>query len=250
MATREMVGFDAVRIATDDLARATRQYGLLLGCAPERAATDLVRFALARGTVELVPGTPGAQSLCFVSPDAESASAIAAARDARFGGLEVLVDPHRASSAGDAPGRAIPSADLAPTPGGFLAVDHVVINTPDPARAIHLWRDTLGVRLALDREFPARGLRMLFFRSAGVTLEFVSAIGAATAGDDVLNGVAYRVADVAAVRTRLLDAAFDVSPIRDGNKRGTLVATVRNGTEGVPTLLIQALPADAAGASS
>jgi len=46
------------------------------------------------------------------------------------------------------------------------------------------------------------------------------------------------------VRTRLLDDGFDVSTVRDGNKRGTLVATVRAGTEGVPTLLIEALPDD------
>jgi catechol 2,3-dioxygenase-like lactoylglutathione lyase family enzyme len=241
MATQEMARFDAVRIGTDDLARATRGYALLLGCAPERADDGVVRFVLARGAVELAPGTPGKQMLRLASATAAGAGpALDAARAARFGGIDVLPD----SPAPGATARATPLAAATPTAGGFLAVDHVVVNTTDPTRAIGLWRDTLGLRLALDREFPARGLRMLFFRSAGVTLEVVSPIGAAAAGDDLQHGVAYRVADLARVRARLLENGFDVSALRDGNKRGTLVATVRAGTEGVPTLLIEALPAD------
>ena len=58
----------------------------------------------------------------------------------------------------------------------------------------------------------------------------------------MLDGVAYRVADLASVRARLLAAGLDVSELRTGNKQGTRVATVRSGTEGVPTLLIEALP--------
>src|SRR5262245_39030475 len=59
----ELVRFDAVRVATDDLARATRDYALLLSTEPEPASRthDHVRFALARGAVELVPGVPGRQ---------------------------------------------------------------------------------------------------------------------------------------------------------------------------------------------
>jgi catechol 2,3-dioxygenase-like lactoylglutathione lyase family enzyme len=237
MGSGEGARFDAVRIGTDDVLRATRTYGSLLGCEPERGEAGAVRFALGRGAVEIVPGKPGAQSLRLVAaPGADAA--VAVARGARFAGLEVVVDAPR-------PAPPPPKDEqIEPSRGGFLAIDHVVINTTDPARAIALWGDTLGMRLALDREFPARGLRMLFFRSAGVTLEVVSPLAAAAAGDDVLHGVAYRVADVAAVRTRLLAAGFDVSAARDGNKRGTLVATVRSGTAGVPTLLIQALPAD------
>ena len=84
---------------------------------------------------------------------------------------------------------------------------------------------------------------MLFFRSAGVTLEFVASISPAPApaGPDRLYGVAYRVPDLAACRERLVRAGLDVSDIRDGQKRGTIVATVRSGTAGVPTLLVQDL---------
>jgi catechol 2,3-dioxygenase-like lactoylglutathione lyase family enzyme len=238
---RELVCFDAVRVATDDVARATRTYAALLGAAPERVAHDHVRFALARGAVELVHGVPGAQSLRLTRTPVSSIEAEAAFElvvEEGFGGIGVVVDPCPTGADGRPVARAHPSlADAVPTAG----IDHVVVNTPDPARAIRLWSDGLGVRLALDREFPQRGLRMLFFRTAGVTLEFVSPIGAAGEGDDVLDGIAYRVADLASVRARLSAAGLDVSELRTGNKQGTRVATVRSGTEGVPTLLLEAV---------
>ena len=241
---RELVRFDAVRVATDDLDRAARAYALLLGAEPERRAHDHVRFTLARGAVELVHGVPGAQSLRLTRTPASSIEAEAAYElvvEEGFGGIGVVVDPCPTDADGRPVSRAHPSlADAVPTPGGIVGIDHVVVNTPDPARAIRLWRDGLGVRLALDREFPQRGLRMLFFRTAGVTLEFVSPIGAAGQGDDVLDGIAYRVANLASVRARLTAAGLDVSELRTGNKQGTRVATVRSGTEGVPTLLIEA----------
>jgi len=258
----EIVRFDAVRVRTTDLAHATRRYALLLGTEPVRADGERVRFELVRGAVELEPGTPGAQGLRLTvigGAGDGGAGALAAARERRFGGLDVLVDapsqpsasaPDRVSGAAatvagaGAAARAPALEEATPTRGGFLAIDHVVVDTPHPDRAIALWRDTLGVRLALDREFPHRGLRMLFFRSAGVTLELVSPIGAggaSVAGDDLLNGIAYRVVDVAAVRERLLAAGLDVSEVRTGNKQGTRVATVRSETEGVPTLLIEAV---------
>jgi len=241
---RELVRFDAVRVATDDVARAAHAYTVLLGAEPEHVAHDHVRFALARGAVELVHGVPGAQSLRLARTPVASIAAEAAYElvvEEGFGGIGVVVDPCPTGADGDPVSRAHPSlADAVPTAGGMVGIDHVVVNTPDPGRAIRLWSDGLGVRLALDREFPQRGLRMLFFRTAGVTLEFVSPIGAAGQGDDVLNGIAYRVADLASVRARLTAAGLDVSELRTGNKQGTRVATVRSGTEGVPTLLIEA----------
>lgn len=236
----EAARFDAVRIQTDDLAGATERYAGLLGAAPEGAGGDVVRFALGRGAVELVRGARGVLGLRLVSSAAPGAlAALEAARALRFAGVAVQVAEPAGTPSHDA-ARAAP-----PTAGGILGIDHVVVDTTDPARAIALWRDTLGIRLALDRAFPARGLRMLFFRSAGVTIEVVSPLAAAPApGDDAVHGIAYRVVDVAHVRARLLGQGLDVSPVRDGNKRGTAVATVRSGTEGVPTLLIEAIPGD------
>ena len=247
----ELVRFDAVRVATDDVARATRAYEALLGTAPQYDAHDHVRFALARGAVELVHGAPGAQSLRLTRTARSSVEAEAAYElvvEEGFGGIGVVVDACPKGPDGTPVERAHPALeDAVPTAGGIVGIDHVVIYTSDPGRAVRLWRDGLGVRLALDREFPQRGARMQFFRSAGVTLEYVSPLqrpeDAASGGDDVLNGVAYRVRDLAAVRERLLAAGLDVSDMRTGNKQGTRVATVRSGTEGVPTLLIEAIPA-------
>lgn len=241
----ELVRFDAVRVATDDVTRAARAYALLLGAEPERAGHDHARFTLARGAVELVHGAPGVQSLRLTRTPASGVDAEAAYElvvEEGFGGIGVVVDPCPTDASGTPALRQHPSfEDAVPTAGGVIGVDHVVVNTPDPGRAVRLWRDGLGVRLALDREFAQRGVRMLFFRSAGVTLEYVSALGAQGDGDDVLDGIAYRVADLASVRARLVAAGLDVSELRSGNKQGTRVATVRSGTEGVPTLLIEAV---------
>ena len=97
------------------------------------------------------------------------------------------------------------------------------------------------MRLALDREFPDRHLRLLFFRSGGITLEYASPLPAATdrTAEDRIHGVSYRVTDLAARRERLLAAGVDVSELRPGMRPGTTVATVRSGTAGVPTLLLQ-----------
>jgi hypothetical protein len=52
-----------------------------------------------------------------------------------------------------------------------VAVDHVVLRTADPDAALALYGSGLGIRLALDQAFD--GIRMLFFRTGGVTLECV-----------------------------------------------------------------------------
>ncbi|HJQ83210.1 MAG TPA: VOC family protein [Candidatus Binatia bacterium] len=208
---------DSVRIGAADVDDAVAAYALLLGVEPVRAPGDVRRFQLERGAVEIGPGEPGLRAVRFLG-------AASAAADG-FHGLPVVVSP---------PG------DAEPGPAG-VAIDHVVVRTPDADRAIRLWRDRLGLRLALDRAFPERGLRLVFFRSAGITLEFATAHPAAepTDGPDLLYGVSYRVRDLAARRERLLAAGVDVSPIRTGMRPGTSVASVRSGTAGVPTLLLE-----------
>jgi len=124
--------------------------------------------------------------------------------------------------------------------GVVQAIDHLVIRTPDPDDAIALYRDRLGIRLALDRSFEQRGVRLIFFRIGGVTLELAARLSPSSdppAGDE-LWGAAYQVDDVRAASERIAAAGFDVSKTRGGNKPGTRVCTVRDGTFGVPTLLI------------
>ncbi len=122
----------------------------------------------------------------------------------------------------------------------ITGVDHFVVMTADADAARTLYGDQLGLRLALDRSFEARGVRLLFFRLGGVTLECAAQLGAAAAPDvpDRLWGISYRVSDVAAACARLSATGFDVSEVRTGHRPGTRVCTVRRETCGVATLLI------------
>lgn len=78
---------------------------------------------------------------------------------------------------------------------------------------------------------------MLFLRVGGVTIEVVHD---ATLGDlDRFTGIAYRTRDLNAAHARLRDAGFSVGEPRAGNKPGTHVFSVRDGTCGVPTLILR-----------
>jgi catechol 2,3-dioxygenase-like lactoylglutathione lyase family enzyme len=206
-----------VCLGAADLEAAARDYELLLGVAPVVRNRVTVRFALQRGGVDLMPSETF-RALRFAEEDPQMAFTVR--------GIPGIVDAER-----DA---------LGPVES-TIAIDHIVVHTVDPDGAIEFWRDVKGFRLALDREFPARHLRLLFFRSGGITLEYASPLPPAAdrGGTDRIHGVSYRVTDLAARRERLLAAGVDVSEPRPGMRPGTTVATVRSGTAGVPTLLLQ-----------
>ena len=140
--------------------------------------------------------------------------------------------------AGERP-RSVPTAA-----GPITAMDHVVVSTDDPERAAALYGARLGLDMALDRSHPDWG-RLMFFRCGDLVVEVTHRPGKSTerAQDkplrDRLRGICWRVADIDATHARLTAANVDVSEIRNGRKPGTRVMTVRNGTCGVPTLLVQ-----------
>jgi catechol 2,3-dioxygenase-like lactoylglutathione lyase family enzyme len=119
-----------------------------------------------------------------------------------------------------------------------------VIASGDLEASRALFGGALGLRLALERRFEERRLHMLFYRLGGVTVEVVGRLGAPpdASAPDRFGGLAWRVADVDAARERLAAADFDVSEVRPGVAPGTRVCTVRDGTCGVPTLLIEVPP--------
>ncbi len=135
-----------------------------------------------------------------------------------------------------------PLPDAVPTSksGVVHAIDHVVIRSADPEATIALYGGALGLRLALDRTFEERGVRLIFFRIGGVTVEVAARTGADPDRDapDEPWGIAWQVDDVSAAQARLRSAGFDVSDTRAGNKARTRVCSVRAGTHGVPTLVI------------
>jgi catechol 2,3-dioxygenase-like lactoylglutathione lyase family enzyme len=121
------------------------------------------------------------------------------------------------------------------------SVDHVVVQTPDAERARALYGAALGLRLGLDRSFPQWGSRMQFFRVGHLTVEVVSRLGdgAKSEGADHFGGVAYRVADAEAAHARLRENGFELTPPKPGRKPGTFVFSVKGGTHGVATLILQ-----------
>jgi catechol 2,3-dioxygenase-like lactoylglutathione lyase family enzyme len=126
-----------------------------------------------------------------------------------------------------------------------LGLDHVVVSTEDPERAAALYGARLGLDMALDRTHQDWG-QLMFFRCGDLIVEVVRRPGAT--GDrlhDRLWGLSWRVADIDAARRRLVDAGIDVSEVRTGRKPGTRVMSVRSGTCGIHTLLLERTPREA-----
>jgi catechol 2,3-dioxygenase-like lactoylglutathione lyase family enzyme len=120
-------------------------------------------------------------------------------------------------------------------------MDHVVISTADPERAAALYGARLGLDMALDRSHAEWG-RLMFFRCGDLIVEVVHRPGKDAAADkahDKLWGLSWRVADIDATRARLVAAGVDVSEVRTGRKPGTRVLSVRDGTCGIRTLVLE-----------
>ncbi len=121
----------------------------------------------------------------------------------------------------------------------ITAMDHIVVSTGDPERAAALYGARLGLDMALDRSHPDWG-RLMFFRCGDLIVEIVHRPGSTVdPAHDRLYGMSWRVDDADATRARLAAAGIDVSDVRTGRKPGTRVLTVRSGTCGIPTLLVE-----------
>jgi hypothetical protein len=120
--------------------------------------------------------------------------------------------------------------------GVAIGLDHIVVRSAGMERAAALYGARLGLAMRLDVKVMDR--RLMFFRAGEMIVEI-----AEDKSDDQLDrlwGLSWRVADADAARARLALAGLDLSDVRPGVKPGTRVFTVRNGTCGVPTLMIQA----------
>jgi catechol 2,3-dioxygenase-like lactoylglutathione lyase family enzyme len=274
-----ITGLDHVVVLVGDIAAATTAYQTLFGCAPawrnSGDGADRVLFTLDNMTLELMsPSGDGAiadriravvaeqgeglASICFRTGDIAKMHrrldrltlkpepvAEAESRDAATG---ATLSWKRTRAATDATRgvrmfflelakerpRSVPSA-AAP----ITAMDHVVVSSADPERAAALYGARLGLDMALDRSHPDWG-RLMFFRCGDLIVEVVHRPGKdADPMHDRLWGLSWRVADLDATRARLASAGVDVSEVRAGRKPGTRVLTVRSGTCGIPTLLVE-----------
>ena len=119
-------------------------------------------------------------------------------------------------------------------------LDHVVINTNDPDGFIDVYQNIYGLRLALDQTVEKWGGRMLFFRLNHTTIEVIGK-NDDNETQDKLWGLAWDVQDLEATHKRLEKEGFEITPLKEGRKPNTLVATVKSNTHNIPTLLIEHL---------
>lgn len=130
------------------------------------------------------------------------------------------------------------ATDIAPIDG----LDHIVITTEDSDRAAALYGARLGLDLALDRSHHDWG-QLMFFRCGDLIVEVVRRpVAGGDSQHDRLWGLSWRVADIEATRARLIAGGLDVSEVRSGRKPGTRIMTVRSGTCGIQTVLLERSP--------
>jgi catechol 2,3-dioxygenase-like lactoylglutathione lyase family enzyme len=279
-----IAGLDHVVVLVEDIKAGAAAYETLLGRAPSRQnsadGADRVLFTLENTSLELMApcgfslaadhvrdaikaSGEGLASICFLTHDiskmhhrlervalkpdpiaeVESRDSISGAvlRWKRTRAATVLTRGVRMfflELAGERPR----SAKTLEAPA--LGLDHVVISTEDSERAAALYGARLGLDLALDRTHQDWG-QLMFFRCGDLIVELVSRPGAR--GDqlhDKLWGLSWRVADIDAVRARLMASGIDVSEVRAGRKPGTRVMSVRSGTCGIHTLFLERTPRD------
>ena len=224
--------FDRIVIAVPDLQAASEEYRCLLGKQafhPDDGKGQAVWFGLANTVIELVPSAAGPafiRGLVFAGPGAGPvARPVANAR-----GLDIsLCDGLRTAALRE---RHAMAAE------GDPRVDHLVLHTADAAGCVDLFARELGIRLALDRDAPEWGGRMLFFRAGKLTLEVIEPSRDKVA-QDFFWGIAYQCADIAQAVLQLAGRGVALSAVRPGRKPGTRVATVRSHCLGIPTLLLQ-----------
>ena len=120
-------------------------------------------------------------------------------------------------------------------------LDHIVINSNDPDGLIELYRDTYGIRLALDQYVEKWGGRMLFFRTNQTTIEAIGIKNDADKPVDKAWGLAWTTKDIKKTHSRLVSEGVEISDVKDGRKPNTLVATIKSHTCNIPTLLIEHL---------
>ncbi|MBS0332778.1 MAG: VOC family protein [Proteobacteria bacterium] len=268
-------GLDHIAIAVRDFDAATDGYRRLLGREPDfapREGANRAWFRFPNMALEVIAPAQGGKA-----GDGPAGDRVRARLDAAGEGMWLAAfaveDVHEASHlftrrglevepAGAAMARvraaglefilasahaAISSKPLGDPASDIDGLDHIVVGTPNPERALGLYGAKFGLDLRLDRANEKWGARQLFFRCGATVFEVGASLKApvtpeSLGGPDRFGGLAWRVTDPAAAQARIAEAGFDVSELRAGRKPGTQVFTVRDAPGGVPTLMIQQTP--------
>ncbi len=125
-------------------------------------------------------------------------------------------------------------------PNGVIAIDHVVLLSPDLARTVASLA-AVGVqpRRERDGDLDGRQIRQIFFRCGEVIIEVVGSPETASEGPSSLWGITYVVADIDATASFFGDRA---TPVKDAVQPGRRITTLRHRELGmsVPTAMISA----------
>jgi len=176
-------------------------------------------------------------SLAFSAPDVPEAQRILGRRGAE---PSKLSSSFRLSDNVCAGVKTFIVPENTPPPRKNIRLDHLVINTPNPDRAIAHYGARLGIRFALDRANAEWGARFLFFKLDDIVLEVIHRTGPDhdPLASDELWGLTWKVDDLGAHHERLSELGVTVSEIRTGRKPGTQVFTVKSHSADIPTLFL------------
>ena len=211
-------------------------YETLLG---RRAAEGRLRTA--NVGLAFTDGTAGLRSMTLSTGNLAKAATLLERRAVPFtqGEDKLSFEGHGVAIALAAEAPASPSPCVDDEAACVSGLDHVVIRTPNPERAVAFYAGRLGLDLRLDRSNPKWGSRLLFFRCGDLVVEIAHDLKKGVSdGPDDLWGLSWRVPDIDKANARLKAAGLEVSEPRDGRRPGSQVFTVKNGTEGVPTIVI------------
>lgn len=125
-------------------------------------------------------------------------------------------------------------------PSTIRKLDHLVIQTNDADGLIKIYRDVFNIRLALDKIVERWKTRILFFRLNKTTIEVLEKPDDQEP-NDTLWGLTWDVENIQQAHKRLVSEGVDVTPVKQGIKENTLVATIKSHSHNVPTLLIEHL---------
>jgi catechol 2,3-dioxygenase-like lactoylglutathione lyase family enzyme len=249
--------------AADDLEAASADYEIVLDRKPQRLqAADgkpLHRFQLTNVAFEISPADgrgEGLKSIGFEAVDIEGTMRKLGRRGLGVGAIveqaftggsgmtRRLVEISPQSTHGI--GITVVETLTHPEMGALRSVsglDHVVIRSPNPERAVALYGGRLGLDFALDRTNADWGSRLLFFVCGGVRVEIGHSLAKGVSDlPDSLWGVAWRVADCTETQARLQAAGVATSDGKSGRRPGSQVLTVRSHTRNLPTIVLSAVP--------
>jgi hypothetical protein len=121
---------------------------------------------------------------------------------------------------------------------GVLAIDHVVLLSPDLRRTVESLT-AIGVepRRERDAQLGGRSMRQIFFRAGEVIIEVVGSPETASEGPSTFWGITYVVAEIDATAAYFGDRT---APVKDAVQPGRRITTLRHHELGisVPSAMI------------